>query len=233
MGGVVLDAGEAASPVPNPQRQAALRRAALETPPASASKFKLMDFPQLDQWSRGKICLRIRDTIAQRDNEDGPMYTLYAVRVAETPSLPGYTVWRRYSAFSTLREAIVSEATNHRSSVLGILASTPFPSKVWFGSMDVDVVEERRELFDHFLRVLSSQCTDRTMMQLRGFLTPNDADVVRAAVEEDDCEEGEEGEEGGDDEGDENVVSSFVRTLQEDDPMQVRKLHAKNIRIHV
>jgi O-acetyl-ADP-ribose deacetylase (regulator of RNase III) len=171
VGGAVLDAGEAASPVPNAQRQQASRLAAAATPPASASKFQLSDFPQLNVWKRGKICVRVRDTTTHRDVvsdiSTGSQFTIYSIRVAETPSLPGYTIWRRYSEFLTLRDCVVEDATRHRSSELAVLTAVPFPSKVWFGSMDPLVVEERRSMFDSLLRTMSSQCTDRTMAQLR------------------------------------------------------------------
>jgi O-acetyl-ADP-ribose deacetylase (regulator of RNase III) len=220
VGSVVLDAGEAASPVPNPQRQAALRLAAVETPPPSASKFKLRDFPQLEKWTRNKICVRIRETFNTRDDQgNGSLYTLYSIRVAETPSLPGYTVWRRYSEFSTLRDAVFEEATNHRSAILGALASTPFPAKVWFGSMGTEVIEERQLLLDGYLRTLASQCTDRTMMQLRAFLTPNEADVARKKLNDDDYNDEEEEEEN---------TTSFVRNMQ--DPMNVKKAQDKKKR---
>ena len=211
VGGAVLAAGEAASPMPDPKRQQAQRCAAVETPPASASKFTLRDFPQLDTWRKGKICIRVRDTATHRDSADGNQFTIYSIRVAETPSLPGYTVWRRYSEFLTLRDAVVEEATNHRSSELCVLATTPFPSKVWFGSMSPEVVEERRVLFDGFLRTLSSQCTDRTMTQLRGFLTPNDVDVERARSEEEEDDEEE----------DDDHSVSFIQDVQ--DPMTQKK----------
>jgi hypothetical protein len=225
VGGAVLDAGEAASPVPNPQRQAALRKAALETPPASASKFKLRDFPQLSKWSRGKTCLRIQSTFNTRDDNGistGSLYTLYSIRVAEVPTLPGYTVWRRYSEFLNLRNAILEEATNRQSSILCILATTPFPPKVWFGSMDTDVIEERKNVLDGYLRMLASTCTEQAMMQLRGFLTPTDADVERCQLEEEEDDDEDDEDDGV---GGENVIT-FVKNLQ--DPLDARKQHERN-----
>jgi len=208
----VLAAGDAASPVPNSQRQANLRLAAVETPPASSSKFTLLDFPQLNIWRRNKICIRVRDSITHRSELNGTQFTIYSIRVAETPSLPGYTVWRRYSEFAELRDSVVEEATQRRSSVLGIITTTFFPAKVWFGSMDPDVVKERRAGFDSFLRVLSTQSTDDLMYQLRDFLTPNGADIERAKSEEEDDDDDERDDD--DDKGEDVDVPNFVRMDQ-------------------
>ena len=169
--------------------------------------------------------MRIQSTFNTRDDNGistGSLYTLYSIRVAEDPTLPGYTVWRRYSEFLNLRNAILEEATNRQSSILCILATTPFPPKVWFGSMDTDVIEERKNVLDGYLRMLASTCTEQAMMQLRGFLTPTDADVERCQLEEEEDDDEDDEDDGV---GEENVIT-FVKNLQ--DPLDARKQHERN-----
>ncbi len=200
IGGAVLAAGACASPVVKAGALGQAKAGAARSPPPSASKYTLREFPRLDVWPRGKICLRVRDTHTAQGGGEGSAardpFTLYEVRIGEGPGTPGYTVWRRYSEFRALREAVLDEATAAGAhATLGAVARARFPGKVWFGSMDPEVVAERKVLLDGFLRSMSGSADTPALALVRAFCTPTDADAARYREEEEEDEEEDEEDE--------------------------------------
>ena len=214
IGGAVVEAGSAASPVvkTTPQRMQAAK--ATRSPPPSVGKQSLKDFPRLQSWAKGKVSMRVTKSFNHVDS-GGSAFTIYELRIGEGPAIPGFSIWRRYSEFRTLHDAVVEEATmvgDHAT--LSVISRSRFPPKVWFGAMDMHVVGERRRLLDAFIRNIGAQCSAKTLAQVRAFCVPTDADVARQE-EMDREEEDEDVDEDNDTDGSDARNTTFVRGVED------------------